>query len=305
VVLVKRDKLYLWQKDQPLYDKAKIPNSVDLPDTIIETMGLYMVRKESARKHRMRIGDKPYLLEAKPIEAIDVNFPDDFDLANFIAAGKREQERRLLNNLKNHLTSAMLSDIFDGLGVAGVVQGLKPNIHGTKILGRAKTLKLRKLKSEESQGGIYDALNSYHTIVPNDVIVVENEMREFAYFGELNANLAIRAGAVGAIIGGATRDSREVRDLGFPVFAAGTSCRDVKNRATLESINKKINLLGVEVGPGDLVFADEDGVAVIPRKVEAKVLEMAIEALNKEKGILLSIMLGTKPEDITKKYGDF
>lgn len=97
-VLVKKDKLYLWQDNQPLYGKGRIPNSIDLPDTMIETMGLYIVKKDAAHRNRMRFGDNTYFIEAKPIEAIDVNFPEDFELAGFIAAGKREKERQLLNS---------------------------------------------------------------------------------------------------------------------------------------------------------------------------------------------------------------
>ena len=44
---------------------------------------------------------------------------------------------------------------------------------------------------EEDYKNIYKALKSYEYIVPNDIIVVENELKDFAYFGELNANLAI------------------------------------------------------------------------------------------------------------------
>jgi regulator of RNase E activity RraA/CMP-N-acetylneuraminic acid synthetase len=304
-VLVKKEKLYLWQGNQPLYGKSRIPNSVDLPDTIIETMGLYIIKKESALRNRMRFGDNTYFLEAKPIEAIDVNIPDDFALADFIAAGKREKERQVLKNLRSHLTSSMLSDILDDLGLKGVIQGLKPNIQGAKILGRAKTLKLRALAEGEDFRGIYGALESYKTIIPNDVIVVQNDVHQLAYFGELNANLAIRSGATGVVIGGMTRDTREVLDLGLPVFSMGSTCTDVRKKATLESINKRINLLGIDIAPGDLVFADNDGVIVVPRKFEQVVLDRAFEILNKEKNILLNITLGIDAKDLAQNYGDF
>jgi regulator of RNase E activity RraA/CMP-N-acetylneuraminic acid synthetase len=304
-VLVKKDKLYLWQDNQPLYGKGRIPNSIDLPDTIIETMGLYLVKKDAAHRNRMRFGDNTYFIEAKPIEAIDVNFPEDFELAGFIAAGKREKERQLLKNLRNHLTTSMLSDILADLDLTGVIEGLKPNIHGAKILGRAKTLKLRALKDGEDFRGIYDALESYSTIIPNDIIMVQNEVAHLAYFGELNANLAIRAGATGVIIGGMTRDTREVRDLGLPVFSMGSTCMDVRKKATLDSINKRIQLFGIEISPGDLIFADNDGVVVIPRKFEQVVLKRAFEILNKEKTILLNITLGMDAKDLVEKSGAF
>jgi regulator of RNase E activity RraA len=173
------------------------------------------------------------------------------------------------------------------------------------LLGRAKTLKIRELREGEDYHGIFDALKSYDTIVPNDIIVVENECGDFAYFGEMNANLAIRSGAVGAIIGGKTRDSKEVADLDFPVFATGTKCKDVRKRGTLESINKKITLFGVDILPNDLIFADNDGIVIIPRYHESTVLQKAFNTITKEKNILSDIIQGLATNAILNSNGEF
>lgn len=304
-VLISRQKQYTWTESGPVYDIHNIPNSVDLPDTLIETMGLYIVKREAALSTQRRIGERPFVLDASPLEAIDVNWPEDFKLANLIAAGLREQDRMLLENIKNQLTSSMLSDILDDLGVSSVVNGLKPNFDNPRIFGRAKTLKLRALEEGEDYRGIYNALNSYKTIVPNDIIIVQNEVRDYAYFGELNANLAVRAGASGAIIDGMTRDSSDVVRLGFPVFAEGSKCRDVRGRATLESINKPVVLHGVTIYPGDLVFADSEGIVVIPRHLETQVLEMAFAVVKKEKSVLLDIANGVDVTELVGRNGEF
>lgn len=304
-VLVSKEKQYTWGEDGPRYDVRHIPNSVDLPDTIVETMGLYIIKRSAALETGRRIGDRPFALKATPLEAIDVNWPDDFALANLIAAGLREKDRMLLENIKNQLNSSMLSDILDDLGVSQIINGLKPNFDSARIFGRAKTLKIRALKDGEDFRGIYDALHSYNTIVPNDIIVVENEISDYAYFGELNANLAIRSGASGAIVGGMTRDAADVTKLGFPVFAAGSKCKDVRGRATLESINKPINIGGINVFPGDLIFADSEGVVVIPRALEAKVLEMAFNVIRKEKSVLLDIASGVDVMSLVNRNGAF
>lgn len=305
IVLVKKEKLYTWNDKTANYNLEHIPNSVDLPDTIIETMGLYITRKNVALEMKKRIGQNPYLLEASTIEAVDVNYPDEFELANFIAAGMREKERQLFKNLAYKLTSSMLSDIMDDLGCDTTITSLSLNLGNKKLLGRSKTLKIRELNENEDFRGIYNALDSYKTIVPNDIIIVENECSDFAYFGEMNANLAIRAGAIGAIIGGKTRDTKEVIDLDFPVFSTGAKCKDVRKRATLESINKKINMFGVEIYPNDLVFADNDGIVVIPKRYEEEVIKKALETINKEKNILSDIMNGKSISDILKNNGEF
>lgn len=304
-VLIRRERLYTWNEKGPNYDIENIPNSFDLGDTIIETMGLYIVKREAALSTQRRIGDKPYLLDATPLEAIDVNWPEDFDLANLIAAGKREKERKLLDNIKSHLTSAMLSDIMDDCDLNGVLQGFKLNIADKKIFGKAKTLKLRALEDGEDFRGIYNALYSYNAIIPNDIIIVENEISEFAYFGELNANLAIRSGASAAIIGGVTRDTAEVEKLGFPVFSKGSNCKDVRKRATMESYNKTIEIEGIKVSPNDLIFGDNDGIIVIPKKHEDKILKRAFEVIKTESNILVDIANGVGVDQLTKEHGFF
>lgn len=307
VVLVKREKQYTWnpETNKTNYDLDNIPNSFNLPDTILETMGLYIIKKEAAHKLQKRIGERPYLIDAQAIEAIDVNYPDDFELANFIAAGIRENERKKLRNLVYMLSSPILSDIFDDLGIENqIIPGYKVNLEGKKILGRAKTLKIKR-RTTEDKNTIYDALLTYKTIVPNDIIVVENEAPEYAYFGELNANLAIRAGAIGAIIGGNTRDNNEVKKLQFPVFSTGYNCQDIKHKGTLSHYNKKINIKGVDIYPHDLIFADGEGIVVIPQKFEKQVLELAKNVLKKENSIVSEVAEGIDVMEIRSRHGEF
>jgi regulator of RNase E activity RraA/CMP-N-acetylneuraminic acid synthetase len=303
-VLVKKDKMYIWDNNGPKYDKENIPNSIDLEDTITETMGLYITNR-NALDTKMRIGETPFLLEATPTESIDLNYECDFDLAQLIASGKREKERKLLNNIKTHLNSSMLSDILDEMGIDGVIKKHKLNLSPLKVLGRAKTLEIRELEEGEDYRGIYDALKTYESIIPNDIIFVKNNIEECAYFGELNANLAIRSGASGAIISGYTRDSNEVKNLGFPVFSKGFTCKDVKKRGTVESFNKKIIVDGVAIYPNDLIFGDVDGIIVMPKIYEKEILKRAFEIVKCEKNILIDICDGVDISEIISKNGFF
>lgn len=304
--LVKREKLYTWIDGEPSYDVNNIPNSVDLDEITIETMGLYIIKRDAAIEQKRRIGLNPFFIDASPLESIDVNWPDDFKLAELIAAGLREKDRKLLANIKVSLNSSMLSDILDDMEFPNqVIKGLSPNIAGSKLLGRAKTLKLRKLSKDEDASGIYNALNSYDTIIPNDVILVENEISEYAYFGELNANLTIRSGGSGVIVDGMTRDEQAVRSIGLPVFSKGQSCQDVRNRATTESFNKTIHIGGVKIEPGSLVFADDEGIIIIPKTIENEVIDKVYEKLATEKNIISEIASGISIDDLTENYGFF
>jgi CMP-N-acetylneuraminic acid synthetase/regulator of RNase E activity RraA len=306
VVAIKKEKQYLWKDGKPIYDINHIPNSVDLEDTIIESMGLYIVRRETALKLRRRIGNNPFLLEIDPTESVDVNWPEDFELANLIAIGLREQERRLFNNLKLLLSSALLSDILDDLNLNGVLSSkFTLNLPNAKILGRAKTLQIDLCPDDEDFKRIYDSLNLYDHIVNNDVIVVANKIPDYAFFGELNANLALRAGASAAIIDGVTRDTRETSDMGFPVFSKGNYCKDTRKRGIVTSKNKTVVIDGISIHKDDLIFGDRDGIVVIPRKYENQIIETAFQKLQNEKHILIDVAKGVHTSELVQKYGLF
>ena len=306
VVAVRKEKQYLWKDGKPLYDWDRIPNSVDLPDTISESMGLYIVRRDVALVDKKRLGARPYLLELDVLESFDVNWPEDFEAANIIAVGIRERERRLFNNLKFLLSSSILSDVLDEIGVPGVLSSkFQLNLTGAKILGRAKTMQIKECAEGDDYRKIYESMSLYDSVVSNDIVIVANDVPEFAFFGELNANLAIRAGATGAIIDGVTRDSNETKGLNFPVFSKGTYCKDTRGRGIISSLNKSVIVDNVRISKDDLIFGDNDGIVVISREDEDRVLELALEKISSEKGILISIAQGEIPEGLVKKFGYF
>lgn len=306
VILVHREKQYTWNETGPNYDREHIPNSKDLPDTVIETMGLYITNKDIALSKQRRYGMHPYLLDAEPIEATDVNYPLDFEYAEVISKGLKAIENRKLEFLKKIINSAQLSDVLDDNGLPNqVITGLRCNIDGTKVFGRARTLKIRELKEGEDFHGIYDALKSYSEISDNDIIIVENECPKYAYFGELNTMLSIRSGACATIVGGVTRDRDNVIKMQYPVFSEGFNCKDVRGRATMESFNRTICIHGVEISPSDLVFADNDGIVVIPAKHEKKIINAVIEKLSMENNVSSEIAKYSDPMDIVDRIGAF
>ncbi len=73
---------YLWQDGRPLnFDAANIPRSQDLVPIFRETSGVYVFTKASYRVTHRRIGDRPFIKEVTYKEAVDINNPEDFDLA--------------------------------------------------------------------------------------------------------------------------------------------------------------------------------------------------------------------------------
>lgn len=306
VVLGQEEKYYHWQDGHPTYDIRHIPNSVDLPSEMTEAMALYVVRGEVARATKRRIGDAPRMIIGDPIELIDINLEKDLELAKIVGAGILAEEQKRLQVLGRFLSSPILSDICDELGIKGVLPPeYQSNLPGVKMFGRARTLHIREATDSDPDDSIYDALQSYKQVVSNDLIVVKNDLPHLAYFGELNMSLSIRSGAVGAIIGGVTRDTRATAEAGFPVFAKGAYCKDIKGRGAVKSINQPVELDGIEIQPSDLIFADQDGIVVIPRKREIEVLTRAIEVMTAEKNIVADVCKDVDVEGLVTKYGFF
>jgi CMP-N-acetylneuraminic acid synthetase/regulator of RNase E activity RraA len=306
VVLGKKEKVYRWENEKPIYDIDNIPNSKDLPDSITESMSLYVVKKEAVEQTHRRIGNYPKMIFATPIEHIDINYEEDLILAETIAAGILMSEEKKLRVLGRFLSSPILSDICDKYNLSTVLNPeYQSNLPNTKLFGRARTLHIRAATENDSADSIYDALKSYNHIVSNNIIIVKNDLPKFAYFGELNMALSVRSGASGAIIAGVTRDTSATAEAGFPVFAKGRYCKDIKGRGAVETINSPIEIDGVHIHPNELIFADQDGIVIIPREYEVNILKEAIDILVSEKKIVSDVCDDMNINDIITKHGFF
>jgi len=117
---------------------------------------------------------------------------------------------------------------------------------------------------------------------PGDVIVVDGKGDlGSALMGEIMCQQAVALGVAAVVIDGAVRDSEAIRELGFPVYAAGLNPNG-PTKSVAGRLNHPISLGGVAVHPGDLVVGDADGVTVIERANAAAMLSLAAEKLAAE-----------------------
>lgn len=108
---------------------------------------------------------------------------------------------------------------------------------------------------------------------PGDIIVVEADDR-YALAGGNVCAIAQRRGIKGFVIDGAIRDVGEVRDMQFPVYARGVIPKPGAKKRT-SPLNQPIQCGGVTVNPGDIVVADEEGIAVLPKDDANDALDIA------------------------------
>lgn len=109
---------------------------------------------------------------------------------------------------------------------------------------------------------------------PGSIIVVKAGDMDYAMSGGNVCAIAQKRGISGFVIDGVIRDVAEVRELKFPVFARGVVPVPGKKKGP-GSLQSTIVCGGVQVNPGDIVVADEEGIAIIPAAQQEPVWEMA------------------------------
>ncbi|POX53530.1 diguanylate cyclase [Streptomyces sp. Ru71] len=120
-----------------------------------------------------------------------------------------------------------------------------------------------------------------HRAPAGSVVVVESGDVDHALAGGNVCAVAQRRGIAGFVLDGVIRDVAEARQLGFPVFARGVIPIPGTKEA-VEPLGVPVRCGGVEVHPGDVVVADEEGVVVVPRDRREEVLDAARARLAKE-----------------------
>lgn len=153
----------------------------------------------------------------------------------------------------------------------GFILGLTPNFRPVSFAGTAVTVRLPHMDST----ALHVAVDMAR---PGDVLVVEQSGDDRSSFGGMVAFTAKTNGVVGVIVSGATNDYDEVVKLGLPVFAKSVSSRTTRILGIEGSINVPVSIGGSVVEPGDAIFADSDGIAVLK---EAEI-DTVVDVLSKK-----------------------
>ena len=124
-----------------------------------------------------------------------------------------------------------------------------------------------------------------------------------ALWGELLSTACRARGAVGAVLDGLTRDTEKILDMDFPVFASGFTPLDSKGRLDGLYFNKPIKIGDCLVEPGDWVFADIDGVVVVPQRLAEQAFAQAMEKVSGENKVREELAAGKSVRETFAKYG--
>jgi regulator of RNase E activity RraA len=114
---------------------------------------------------------------------------------------------------------------------------------------------------------------------------------------------ALKLGAAGAVVHGYSRDTQGILKLNFPTFSMGSYAVDQRPRGQVVDFRVPVEVAGVRIAPGDIVFGDVDGVLVIPQAVEAEVIERALEKVRQENLVRGAIEAGMSTVEAFARFG--
>jgi len=226
------------------------------------------------------------------------------------SAGKRMKDitndLELLQWVKENLSTPVVCDSHDQLGMpVKVMNGRIRPLHPDYIIaGRARTVLWMDIYEKVKGNPYIKEIEACDSLKPGDVSVhsTDIELRN-APWGDLMSTASKIRGAHGAIIDSNTRDVKNILKLDFPVFTAGIKPLDSQGRGFVIDYDCVIECGGVKVEPGELVFADFDGIVVVPKKVEKDVLRVAEEKILAESNTRRELFEGKLLREVYEKYG--
>lgn len=196
------------------------------------------------------------------------------------------------------LDTATLSDALDRLGIVGQCHRILPRDVGFQLTGRAFTILYGPAGLPAGTVGDY-----IDDVVPGSVIVLDNGGREDAtVWGDILTEIAHRRGIAGTVIDGINRDVHLCRSLGYSVFSRGSWMRTGKDRVQVEGVNVPVNIGGARVAPGDILRGDSDGVVVLAREHEEKILAVAEEIGAAEDAIRAACRAGSRLDQARQQH---
>ena len=214
-------------------------------------------------------------------------------------------EEITLEMMRETMYCAVVCDALDGLGYRRQSPRvlLAPLTCDVVLVGRCRTTLWADMAHEDPRPYELE-LKAVDGCRPDDVLIgaAGGSMRS-GIWGELLSTASRNSGCIGAIIDGAVRDVRQMRAMQFPVFARGTNIYDSANRQRVIDVDVPVEMDGVRFSPGDLVFADVDGVVVVPQEIEVEAIRAAWDKVHAENVTRDAIKAGMEATAAYEKYG--
>jgi regulator of RNase E activity RraA len=222
-------------------------------------------------------------------------------------------DHELFALMRKRLFPAVVGDILDTMGC--LKQFLTPAIRPLRsdmvVIGRAMpVLEANCFAAQEPAGQLplsrqpfgllFQALDD---LKADEVYVATGCSAQFALWGGLMTTRAMHLKAAGAVLDGYSRDTPEVLASGLPVFSFGGYAQDQGPRGKVVDYRVAVEINGVRIAPGDIVFGDLDGVLVIPHQVEEEAIRRALDKVSTENKVRDAIAAGMSTVEAFRTFG--
>lgn len=226
---------------------------------------------------------------------------------------KYSDDQELYAIMRQELFTAVVGDVMDKIGL--LHQFLPPEIQPLRddmiLVGRAMTVLEADFFSEgcksapgplsNKQFGLM--LEALDDLKPGEIYVATGASPLYALWGELMSTRARHLGANGALVNGFARDIPGILELNFPTFAIGRYAQDQGPRGKVIDYRVPLEIAGIRIEPGTLLFGDLEGVLIIPKEAEEEVITLALEKARGEKLVAKAIRNGMTAVEAFQKFG--
>ena len=210
-----------------------------------------------------------------------------------------------VENLKTTLYSGILCDVMDEMGYRN--QALSNQICGlnedTVIFGPAFT-SIGNIVYSMPENPLIAQTKIVDQLGADEIYVLATRGNyNCAVFGELFATAVEMRKGAGVLLDGYARDFKALNEMQFPLFYRGKNPKTSKGRCEINECQIPVQIDGVTICPGDLVFGDIDGVAIIPAAIADQVIDESIARIDKENAVRDGLKSGKSLEQVYTEIG--
>lgn len=223
-----------------------------------------------------------------------------------------DNDAELFRIIRDELFVAAVGDVLDTMGYQHqfLPAGIAPLEKSMRIVGRAMpVLEADVINDGNRSAGPLSGkpfglmLEALDDLKQDEIYIATGASLRYALWGGLMSTRARHLKAAGAILDGYVRDADEIERLGFNVFCRGTYAQDQGVRGQVIDYRCTIEIEGVRIAPGDLLFGDREGVLVIPRAAEAEAVAKALDKVRTENKVADAIRGGMSACQALETFG--